>query len=221
MARLSCAGVLVWLLMVLAVTPDGAFAQGAMRIETAAPENLMKVCGDQWRAIKETDAARRTTWPQYLARCRAEAAQTRTHADVAPAKPPVPVPAPGGGVPSAQPQLFAQGAAQNPAQGAAQPSAQGSQKPPAQAVKQATAAAAPEAGGGSSAPSGEKTPELVFPSQVSARFASERPQQARQKTCSEQFQANKAVNANGGLRWVEKGGGYWSKCNAHLKQARA
>jgi hypothetical protein len=29
--------------------------------------------------------------------------------------------------------------------------------------------------------------------------------------------ANKATNANGGLRWIERGGGYWSECNRHLK----
>lgn len=30
-------------------------------------------------------------------------------------------------------------------------------------------------------------------------------------------QANKASNGNGGLRWIEKGGGYYSECNKHLK----
>jgi hypothetical protein len=27
------------------------------------------------------------------------------------------------------------------------------------------------------------------------------------------YQANKATNANGGLKWMQKGGGYWSECN--------
>jgi hypothetical protein len=57
----------------------------------------------------------------------------------------------------------------------------------------------------------------VFPGAVSAKFAELRPSQARQKTCSEQYQANKASDANGGMRWLEKGGGYWSLCNKKLK----
>jgi hypothetical protein len=189
MTRASCAGLFAWLFIFLVFAPGPAFAQGAARIDNATPENLMKICGDQWRAMKETEAARGTTWPQYLARCRAEAAQPRAQADAAPAAPR----ATGSSVSGAKPQ----------------PSAQVSQQASAQS------------GGLSGGLSAETTPALVFPSQVSARFASERPQRARQKTCSEQFQTNKAANANGGLRWVEKGGGYWSKCNAHLKQARA
>lgn len=61
----------------------------------------------------------------------------------------------------------------------------------------------------------------VFPREVAAKHASERPALARQRTCSDQFKANKASDANAGLRWIERGGGYWSKCNAHLKQLRA
>jgi hypothetical protein len=30
--------------------------------------------------------------------------------------------------------------------------------------------------------------------------------------------ANKATNANGGLKWIEKGGGYYSECNKRLKK---
>ncbi len=59
----------------------------------------------------------------------------------------------------------------------------------------------------------------VLPAAVDAKFASLRPAQARQKTCSEQFQANKASDANAGLRWIQKGGGYWSLCNKKLKGA--
>jgi len=36
-------------------------------------------------------------------------------------------------------------------------------------------------------------------------------------TCRDQYQANKATNGNGGLKWIEKGGGYYSECNKHLK----
>lgn len=61
----------------------------------------------------------------------------------------------------------------------------------------------------------------VFPQDVALRHASERPALGRQRTCADQFKANKSADANGGLKWIEKGGGYWSRCNAHLKQARA
>jgi len=67
----------------------------------------------------------------------------------------------------------------------------------------------PAATGGSSA--------AVFPTAISPKFSSEKPGRARLHTCSEQYQANKATNANGGMKWIQKGGGYWSECNKHLK----
>jgi hypothetical protein len=36
-------------------------------------------------------------------------------------------------------------------------------------------------------------------------------------TCLDQYKANKATNSNGGMKWIQKGGGYYSKCNAALK----
>ncbi len=36
-------------------------------------------------------------------------------------------------------------------------------------------------------------------------------------TCLAQYKANKAGNGNGGLKWIEKGGGYYSECNKRLK----
>ena len=40
------------------------------------------------------------------------------------------------------------------------------------------------------------------------------------ETCLDQYKANKANNANGGLKWIQKGGGYYSECNKHLKGSR-
>jgi hypothetical protein len=57
----------------------------------------------------------------------------------------------------------------------------------------------------------------VFPAAVDAKFEKLKPAQARMKTCAAQYQANKANNANAGLKWVQKGGGYWSQCNKKLK----
>ena len=35
--------------------------------------------------------------------------------------------------------------------------------------------------------------------------------------CLDQYNANKATNTNGGLKWIMKGGGYYSECNKRLK----
>ena len=36
-------------------------------------------------------------------------------------------------------------------------------------------------------------------------------------TCVDSYRAAKANNALGGLKWIQKGGGYYSLCNARLK----
>jgi hypothetical protein len=57
----------------------------------------------------------------------------------------------------------------------------------------------------------------VFPSGISPKYSSESAGRQRMHTCLDQYNANKTTNANGGLRWIEKGGGYYSQCNARLK----
>jgi hypothetical protein len=57
----------------------------------------------------------------------------------------------------------------------------------------------------------------VFPSAVDAKYAKETAGKARMHTCLDQYNANKAGNGNGGLKWIEKGGGYYSECNKKLK----
>jgi hypothetical protein len=42
---------------------------------------------------------------------------------------------------------------------------------------------------------------------------------ARRKTCLDQYKANKTGDANGGLKWLQKGGGYYSQCVKKLKTA--
>jgi hypothetical protein len=88
--------------------------------------------------------------------------------------------------------------------------------PVAKPVSEKPAVAKPVA---EKAPAAPKDGTPVFPAVVSAKFAELGAGRARQKTCSEQYQANKASNGNGGLRWLEKGGGYWSLCNKKLKGA--
>jgi hypothetical protein len=57
----------------------------------------------------------------------------------------------------------------------------------------------------------------VFPNAISPEFSKETAGKARMHTCLAQYKANKATNGNGGLKWIEKGGGYYSECNKRLK----
>lgn len=57
----------------------------------------------------------------------------------------------------------------------------------------------------------------VFPTAISSKYSSESAGDARKHTCLDQYNANKATNANGGLKWIQTGGGYYSECNKRLK----
>lgn len=67
-----------------------------------------------------------------------------------------------------------------------------------------------------------KTPNIssggaVFPSTVASKYSSETPAKQRFHTCRDQYNTNKAAGGNGSLKWIQKGGGYYSQCNARLK----
>jgi hypothetical protein len=85
---------------------------------------------------------------------------------------------------------------------------------PAAATTAAPAAAAPAP---AAAPAAAPVGNAVFPTAVSPKYSTETAGKARLHTCSDQYNANKASNGNGGLKWIQKGGGYWSECNKHLK----
>ncbi len=87
-----------------------------------------------------------------------------------------------------------------------------------QASSQANQQAAPAAANPLKA-APKPTSALVFPKGIAEQFAKEKPASARRKTCGAQFRANKASGGNGGLRWIQPGGGYWSECNKSLKGA--
>jgi hypothetical protein len=57
----------------------------------------------------------------------------------------------------------------------------------------------------------------AYPAAVDSKHSKEPAHQGRMHTCADQWKANKASNATGGLRWIQKGGGYWSECNKKLK----
>lgn len=57
----------------------------------------------------------------------------------------------------------------------------------------------------------------VFPPVIAPKYSKEPAGKARMHTCLDQYNANKANNANGGLNWIQKGGGYYSECNKRIK----
>jgi len=99
----------------------------------------------------------------------------------------------------------AEGAAATPAAAPAAPSAAAPK-----AEKKAAAPAAP-------APPPAAAGNAVFPRAVSPKYSSESAGKARMHTCLDQYNENKANNHNGGMKWIEKGGGYYSECNKRLK----
>jgi hypothetical protein len=103
-------------------------------------------------------------------------------------------------------QCGADATAAAPAAAPAAPAAEA--KPAAKEAKQAAPAAAPA-----------ETGNAVFPTAVDPKYSKETAGKARMHTCVDQYNANKATNANGGLKWIQKGGGYYSECSKKLKGA--
>ena len=65
---------------------------------------------------------------------------------------------------------------------------------------------------------GKTETTAVFPTAISPKYDGEKDlDKARTKTCADQFTANKATNANGGLVWVAKDGGYYAECIMRLR----
>ncbi|MBR1267304.1 hypothetical protein JQ629_07260 [Bradyrhizobium sp. AUGA SZCCT0222] len=57
----------------------------------------------------------------------------------------------------------------------------------------------------------------VYPNAVDPKYAKETAGKQRMHTCLDQYNANKTSNGNGGLKWIQKGGGYYSECTKKLK----
>ena len=92
---------------------------------------------------------------------------------------------------------------------AAAPAAEPKEAAKKASKKEAKEAAAP------AAPSGP----AVYPRAVDPKYSKETAGKARMHTCVDQYNANKATNANGGMKWIQKGGGYYSECSKKLKGA--
>jgi len=86
---------------------------------------------------------------------------------------------------------------------------------PKEAAKKASRKEAKETAKEAAAPAGP----AVYPNAVDSKYSKETAGKARMHTCVDQYNANKATNANGGLKWIQKGGGYYSECTKKLKGA--
>ena len=65
-----------------------------------------------------------------------------------------------------------------------------------------------------SVPKGVKMPKAV-----NAQYADQTPGKARMHTCVDAYHANKDAGTLNGLRWIQKGGGFYSICNSKIKAA--
>lgn len=99
---------------------------------------------------------------------------------------------------------------------AAAPAAKSAPAATAPATKSAAAPAA-KAAPAAATPAPAAAGKPSFPSAVSAQYSKETPSKARMHTCLDQYRANKANGGNAGLKWIQKGGGYFSQCNKALK----
>ncbi|HUI21287.1 MAG TPA: hypothetical protein VLZ74_09615 [Methylocella sp.] len=196
-------------------TAEAKESAAAASASASPPLDVRHICSEKYQSAKAAGTLGGDTWPQFYSKCVAEvkanppAAATppaETAAAPAPeavAPAPAPAPAPVAEAPAPPPAVEAQ-APPPPAAAPAPPPA--AAPAPANPLKTPAPKAAAAASG-----------SAVFPSAISPKYASLTPAKGRQKTCLDQYNANKAINANGGLKWIQKGGGYWSECNKHLK----
>jgi hypothetical protein len=155
-----------------------------------------KECSDKYQAAKSAGTLNGANWNQFRkAECSATANPLQT----------------GGAAPAATPA-----AATAPAAPAAAPA------PKAAAPAAAAAAPAPKAAAAAKpAASAAVSSTAVFPNAIDPKYAKETAAKQRMQTCLDQYKANKtpAMDNNGGLKWIQKGGGYYSECNKKLKGA--
>ena len=189
----------------------------------AAPVDIRHICSEKYQAAKAAGTLNGEAWPQFYSKCAAETKANPPAAAAAPpaapvvaappppapvvAAPPPPAPAPVVEAPAPPPPAPAPIAEAPPPPVVTPPAVT---PPPVNPLKKP--ATKPVAPATAAAPS-----TAVFPTAIAPAYANEKPGKARMKTCDDQYKANKATNANGGLKWIQKGGGYWSECNKRLK----
>ena len=154
---------------------------------TPAAALTMKECSAKYKEAQTAGTLNGQKWNDFR-KAQCGTAATPAAASAAPAAP--------AAAPAATPAPAAPKAAES------KPAA----APKAAEAKPAAPAAAP-------APTGP----AIFPSAINPKYANESAGKGRMHTCVDQYNANKATNANGGMKWIEKGGGYYSECSKKLK----
>lgn len=99
---------------------------------------------------------------------------------------------------------------------AATPAAKTTASAPSAAKTTGSAPAAAKTNASAPAAKPIETGNAVFPNAVSAKYSNESAGKARMHTCLDQYKTNKTSGGNGGLVWIQKGGGYYSECNKRL-----
>ncbi len=161
---------------------------GLALAETAEAQSVQSQCSTKYQAAKTAGTLNGQSWHQFYSTCAAELKAGTAGTQPAAAAPPPAAPPPTAAAPVEPPPPVAP-------------------KP----KKTATAPAAPA----TEAP--VPTGPIVFPTAISPQYSTLTPHMQRLKTCDDQYKANKASNSNGGLKWTQKGGGYYSECNKKLK----
>jgi len=110
------------------------------------------------------------------------------------------------------------GADATAAPAAAAPAAAAPAAEPKEAAKKESKKEAKAAAKEAAAPVAPSGP-AVYPNAVDPKYSKETAGKARMHTCVDQYNANKATNGNGGMKWIQKGGGYYSECSKKLKGA--
>ncbi len=82
------------------------------------------------------------------------------------------------------------------------------------------AAAAPKDAPASVASPSPAAVDALLPAALDPKFAAEKPSLARLHTCSAAYRASKKAGTLNGLRWIQKGGGFYSLCTRKLKAAK-
>ena len=83
--------------------------------------------------------------------------------------------------------------------------------------KASTPAAAPAPSAAAPKPTPAAVGTAGFPAKVDPKYASEPAGKQRMHTCLDSYNAAKAAGTLGDLKWIQKGGGYYSECNKRLK----
>ncbi|WP_342167124.1 hypothetical protein [Methylobacterium sp. SD21] len=103
----------------------------------------------------------------------------------------------------------------------------GAEAAPAQAAATVPNPMAPAGGTMTAAPAPAPSPApaataaatgtAAFPAKVDPKYASESAGKQRMHTCLDSYNAAKAAGTLGDMKWIQKGGGYYSACNKRLK----